>query len=104
MKLILLERLKLLELLPAEGSYATATIIEKLKLSLAPTEEEYKKFGIVEKDGNTSWNENGKEEVEIEIGEKATDIIVEALKKLDEEKKITKFHISVYKKFMVKKD
>ena len=100
MKLNLLERLKVLQILPAEGNFATLNIVKTLRESLAPTEKEFKDFGIVEKDGAISWNEKGREEIEIEIGEKATDIIVEALKKLDEENKLTAHHLSIYQKFV----
>ena len=100
MKLILLERLKILQILPAEGNFITLNIVQKLRESLSPTEKEFKDFEIVDKDGQISWNEKGREEIEIEIGEKATDIIVEALKKLDEEGKLTAHHLSIYNKFV----
>ena len=100
MKLNLIERLKVLQILPTEGNFITLNIVQKLKESLAPTEEEFKEFEIVENAGNISWNEKGRIYKEIELGEKATDIIKEALKKLDEENKLTEFHISVYKKFI----
>ncbi len=45
-------------------------------------------------------NQKGNKEREIKIGDKATDIIVESLKKLDDEKKLTETHISLYKKFI----
>ena len=104
MKLILLERLKLLEMLPAEGSFVTLNIVNKLRESLAPTEAELKEFELVEKDGQLTWNEKGREEREIEVGEKATDIIVKALKQLDSEGKLTAHHLSIYEKFVVNKD
>jgi len=100
MKLILLERLKILQILPAEGNFITLNIVQKLREALSPTEKEFKDFEIVDKDGQISWNEKGREEIEIEIGEKATDIIVEALKKLDEEGKLTAHHLSIYNKFV----
>ena len=104
MKLMLLERLKLLQVLPSEGSFVTLNIITDLRKSLAPTEDELKEFELVEKDGQLSWNDKGREEREIQIGEKATDIIVKALKQLDSEGKLTAHHLSIYEKFVVNKD
>jgi len=47
-----------------------------------------------------TWNAKGTEEKEISIGEKATDIIVEALKELNKNKKLTANHYSLYVKFV----
>ena len=46
-----------------------------------------------------TWNEKGADERDIKIGEKATDILIEALRKLDEDKKLTNQHFSLYEKF-----
>ena len=104
MKLKLIERLTILQILPHEGNFATLNIVRTLKETLAPTEEEFKKFEIIQDADQTKWNEKGKEELELKIGEKATDVIVEALEKLDKEKKITAFHLSIYEKFVKNKD
>jgi len=102
MKLNLLERFKILQMLPQEGNFVTLNIVKTLQENLAPTEEEFKKYEIIQEGEQTKWNEKGLEEKEIVIGEKATDIIVEALEKLDKEKKITPQHITIYKKFIEK--
>ena len=70
-----------------------------LRLSLSFTEEEIKEFGITSdiEARTTSWEENGV--AEIPIGEKATDIIVVAFKKLDREKKLIAEMIGTYEKF-----
>lgn len=100
MKLNISERLTILQILPIEGNFVTLNIILNLRKALAPTEEDYKKYDLVQKGDKVSWNDKGNEEVEIEIGEKATDIIVESLEKLDKDKKLTNQHFSVYKKFI----
>jgi len=104
MKLNMLERLKVLQILPDEGNFIILNIIQTLKKTLAPSEKEYKEFEMVEKDGQIKWNKKGTEEIEINIGEKATDIIVEALEKLDKDGKLTPQHISIYEKFIKNKD
>jgi len=100
MKLNILERFKLLQILPQEGNFMTLTIVRKLQETLSLTEAEYKEFEVKEDGVTTTWNEKGREEREIEIGEKATDIIVEALKKLNDENKLTGHHMSLYEKFV----
>ena len=100
MELNILERITILQILPQEGNFITLNIVQKLREALSPTEKEFKDFEIVDKDGQISWNAKGREEIEIEIGEKAADIIVTALKKLDEEDKLTAHHLSIYNKFV----
>lgn len=100
MKLNLFERFTIQMILPKEGNFSTLKVLNSLKMSLAPSEEEHKEFEIIEKDGRIVWNENGKEEKEIEIGEKATDLIVDALKTLDKNAKLTNEHLSIYEKFI----
>ena len=104
MQLKLIERFTILQILPKEGNFATLNIIRKLQEALATTEEEFKEFGIVQEGDQTKWNEKGLEEREIKMGEKASDIIVEALEKLDKEKKLTPQHMSLYTKFIKNKD
>lgn len=98
MNLSVLDRIVLLSALPPEGNYATLKILANLRLGLSFTEEELKKFGLTTEDGETSWETN--EETEIPIGEKATDIIVGAFKKLDREKKLRSEMVDTYEKFI----
>ena len=100
MKLNLIERLSILQILPQEGNFVTLNVTRKLQESLAPTEEEIKEYGIAQEGTQVTWNEKGTKEKELEIGEKATDIIVESLEKLDKDKKLTSQHISIYEKFV----
>jgi hypothetical protein len=99
MKLTVLERMALLHALPQEGNFATLKIVRKLREDLSFSEAEYKAWGIEElPNGRMSWKVN--EEKELEFGEKATDIIVASLKKLNETDKLTVDHLSVYEKFV----
>lgn len=100
MKLNLMERFTIQKILPQESNFATLKVLNALRMSLAPSEEETKKYEIENKGGLILWNEEGKDEVEIEIGEKATDLIIESLKRLDESKKLTNEHFSIYEKFV----
>lgn len=106
MKLTLSERFAALKILPTETNFVTLKIVRDLQDKLALTEKETKEWGVessVAPDGSvrTRWNEKGvKDEVEIKIGEKATDIIVDALKELDKTNKLTAEHLSIYEKFV----
>jgi len=100
MNLSVFDRLVLLKVLPKEGDYATLKILTNLRLALSFSEEEIKAREIVSDPiaGRTSWKDGA--EADILIGEKATDIIVAALKRLDQEKKLTVEDMSVYEKFI----
>jgi len=100
MKMNVLERLMLLGILPKESNFATLMIVKNLTSNLGLSEEDYKEFEIKQEENQIIWNQKGNEEREIKIGEKATDIIIESLKKLDEEKKLTEQHFSLYEKFV----
>lgn len=100
MELSVQERVVILSLLPNEGSFATLKILDQLRMGLSFTEDEFKKWDIVEvtQEGRINWQENGK--AEIPIGEKATDIIVDALKKRDKADTLPMQAIDVYEKFI----
>jgi len=109
MKLTIKERLMILNILPKQSNFATLKIVRKLEEDLSFSENEYKEFGfdVTEINGQviTKWNSEKNQEVkDIKIGEKALDIIVESLKKLDNEKKLTQDHYVLYKKFVEDKN
>lgn len=101
MELSVPERLVVFSILPKEGSFATWRILQNLKASLAFTEEELKEWEIVSdaEKQQTRWSLNAGV-ADIPIGEKAMDMIVEALTKLDKEKKLTENMLGVYEKFI----
>jgi hypothetical protein len=100
MNLSLLERAVLMAILPKEGDFATLRVLTNLRMSLSPTEDETKEWGIVSrpKENRVEWKTNG--EADIPIGERATDVIVDALKRLNGEKKLPLEAMSVYEKFI----
>jgi hypothetical protein len=100
MILKLLDRFLLLKALPKEGTFATLKIIQKLKLDLALAEGEFEEYEVKEDGGNILWNPEKDLGKEILIGEKATDIIVMALKKRDRDGELTEQEIPVYEKFI----
>jgi len=104
MKLNVFERLTLLGLLPKESSFATLKIVNTLQTKLGFSEEDHKEFELTQDGGKFKWNEKGRELREIEIGDKAKEIIKEELEKLDKERKITLQLYSLYEKFVMNKE
>ena len=100
MNLNVFERLMALSILPKEGSFVTLKVLRGLTSNLGLSEKELKDFEITQEDQQVKWNEKGNEETEIEVGEKATDIVIEALKQLDKDKKLTEQYFSLYEKFV----
>ena len=101
MKLSVGERLVLLSILPGEGDFLTIKIIRQLRERLSFTEEEHKQYQFVQAEGRVSW-QGGNDSKPIEIGDKANEVIVAALKKLDEAKLLRDEHYTLYEKFVEK--
>ena len=100
MKLNLLERVTILGILPKEANFLNLKIIKDIQDAVSFTEDDFKEFDIKQEGVKITWNVKGDEEREVSIGEKATDIIVEALKELNKNKKLTANHYSLYVKFV----
>lgn len=100
MKLNVLERITALGIMPEAGNFATLRVMNDLRMALSLTEAEFKEFGVKQDGDQMSWNKKGAEEREVKIGEKATDILVEALKKLDKDEKLTNQHFTLFEKFV----
>lgn len=104
-ELTLFERFVVRTLLPVEGSYSDLKIIWELRMELATTEEENKLAGLEDLPGGGTDAENwdAVEPKVIVFGDIAKGLIVDALKKLDEQEKLTQQHISIYEKFVLEK-
>jgi hypothetical protein len=110
MKLNIAERIGILNIIPREGNFAHLKIIRDIDNTCAPSEEDFELYGIEVKPGEDgtpvmSWNpERSTDEKEIEIGKQANVIIVTALKKLNDDKKLTQQQLSLYEKFVEEED
>ena len=100
MELSVLERLIVIGVLPVQGDYATLKILNQLKMGLSFSEKEIADWGIAAdiESNQTRWAENGM--AEIPIGEKATEIIVAAFKKLNADQMLLADAMSAYEKFI----
>lgn len=100
MELSILERIALLSILPQEGNFVVLKIVNDLRNNLSFSEEEIKKFSIKQENDLVTWDTSILNEKDIQIGEKATDIVVDALKKLNDSGKLTMNHFTLYAKFI----
>lgn len=105
MKLNVSERVTLLPILPAEGDFTTLKILREIQSKIGFSEEDFKTFKIKRFDDRVEWDGvEGVKEVEIELGEKATEIIKEALLALDKNKKLKQQQMTLYEKFVQEKE
>ena len=103
MQLTVIERIGLLSILPEHGNFITLKIIRQLREALSFTEDEIKVLEIKQDGNQVVWNPAvNPEGTNIPVGEKATDVIVDSLKKLNEENKLTAQHLTLYEKFVEK--
>lgn len=100
MELQIGERLTLLDILPQEGDYTTLKIIRELRETLSFNEEEHKAYNFRQEDSKILWENDKGETRDISIGEKATDIITDAFKKLNKNKKLRNEHLKLYEQFV----
>lgn len=82
-KLTVLERLLLLQVLPQRGSFTTLRIVRQLQNDLSFSEDEHRMFGIVDEGGATKWDEAAATEKDVEFGPKALDVVRGSLEALE---------------------
>jgi len=102
MKLMFTDRMMLMGILPATGSFTTLKIVRKLREDLAPSEKEIKEMSIVEKpeDGQVLWNSDKDLGKDIKIGEIATEMIKKKLKEMNDKEELTPNHMGIYEIFV----
>jgi len=99
MKLSVNDRLILLGVIPLQGDFTTLKIVRDMRDELSFSEEEHKILKIRQEETMMFWEE-GLGDKEINFGEKATDIIVDAFKKLNDQKKLRIEQMELYEKFV----
>lgn len=104
MELSTFDRLILLNILPKEGDFTTLKIVRKLREDLSFSEEEHAALEFKQEEGRVHWKQAGDVSKDVQIGEKASDVIAEVLKKLDKEKKLQDQHYRLFELFVEKED
>ncbi len=106
MKFTIEERIALLMvvlLFPKESNFITLKLKRDFENELSFSEKEIKEWEIKtiieENEARYQWNDQVKEK-NIAVGEKLTEMIVEALTKLNEMNKLTNNHFTLYEKFI----
>lgn len=101
MKLSIKNRLRLLAILPAQGNLLTLKIVRKLREELSFSEQEHKDFEIKIVDGSIKWKK-GVEDKEIELGDKAKEIVEKRLRELNDKEELTVPDIDLWEIFIGK--
>lgn len=83
-----------------EGNFLTFKIINGIKDKLFIDEEESKSINMRIDDNKYLWDSSKETKKEFEFTEAETKLIVEQLKSLDLNKKLTMNHLSIYTKFI----
>lgn len=102
MELNVFDRLILLNIMPHEGDFTTLKIVRKLREDLSFSEDEHKALEFKQENGQVQWKQEGDKPKDVTIGEKASDLIADVLKKLDKEKKLQEQHFTLYERFVEK--
>ena len=100
MELSVLERLMLLDTLPQEGDITTIRIVRELREALSFGEEESARIELRTESGRTEWKQDAETPKDVDIGPRATAVIVGALEELNKQKKLNEQHIPLFDKFM----
>ena len=100
MELSVAERIVLLSVLPAEGDLTTMRLTKDLRRELGFTEDEHDVLKFRTEDGLTKWDSEADVEKEIAIGPRAHVMVADALKELDESKKLNEDHLTLCEKFL----
>ena len=112
------ERLTLLSLLPDQGNYLTLGLIRNFRDKLVFTEDDIKKFGIVEgpgeyedskgiithvPEGKMVWDFDLDKGVDFEIGPKLFEVIYKILDDAEKKNLLKVSHISIFEKIVLPK-
>jgi len=100
MILTVFDRLILLNVLPKEGDITSLKIVRGLREDLSFSEDEHKELELRYEGGNVFWKEDVNISKDINIGERAKDIIAGAFKTLNKNKKLTEQHLDLYERFV----
>ena len=98
--LTVIDRVILLNILPKEGNMVTLLALRSVKEALVFSEAENLALEVKMEDGNLFWNKDAEQSKDIEINGTMLSMIVDALKKMDAEGKLSETMIDTYQKFI----
>jgi alpha-tubulin suppressor-like RCC1 family protein len=106
MELTIKERIIILGLLPRETNFSTLKVVRDVENEIGFSETDLKTFEIVTEGDSIKWNaalEAAMSPKDCKMGDRAYEIIKQAIKKLDDSNMLTKDHFSLYEKFVQEK-
>ena len=95
------ERLHLIPVLPRENNFVTLRVIRELVNKLGLSAAEFEEIGIKQEGNKMTWDEKKDHGKEFDFGLAETEIIVEALKQADADKKLMQEQATLYEKFVM---
>ena len=103
-KLSVAERFILMQLLPDEGNFATMKMLRDLLDKVGFTAEEHADYGFESVPGEGGrarirWNPEKAKDRDFDFSDPQVAMVIEALAKLDREKKLTAAHLTLCEKF-----
>ena len=104
MKLSIMERIGLLGVMPEKGNFITLKIVDEARRALSFTEKEIKVAKIVTLEGGRIQWDPAYPVADVKLGEKIREMIVTALKKLDESEELTRQLFDIYARFVENKE
>ena len=93
------DRIMLLQILPTEGKMLDMMIVNPLRQQIWLTDEEMARVGFRQEENQAFWQQDKEFDKTITFGPNGTRIVLDALKKLDEEGKIPVAAASLCQKF-----
>jgi len=100
MKLSVLERILLSQILPETGSFMNLKLLRVAKEKLSFTDKENKELSFKQEEGRITWNAEKELPFEITLSDVVCNLIKDALIKLDKEEELTMQHMTLYEKFI----
>ena len=100
MNLSVLERLRLLNLLPAKGDITTVRIMRVLREDLSFSEDEHKELNFVSDEEGLHWDPEVFIDKEVEIGDAASAAIVREMDALDKGGEFPDELLDLYDRFV----
>ena len=99
------ERLLLVNALPPTGDFTTMRTMRQLREKLALTDEEQGAlaFKVNPENGTATWDGTKDEGAEIDLTPSQIGAVVAVMTRLNDEKKLTEQHISLYEKVFPEK-
>jgi len=100
MKLSVLERLLVQNLLPEKGSFTNLKLMRVAREDLSFDEAENKALNFVQENEQVKWTDGVVEDKEIKIGEIVTEMIKKELKALNDKEELKPEQFTLYEKFV----